>query len=219
MDFEQARTNMIEQQIRPWEVLSQQILTVMSDVHREDFVPADKKEHAFSDVRLPIGENQSMMHPSLEGRMLQSLEIKHTDDILEIGTGTGFITTCLAKMAKSVVSIDIRDSFTQQAQKMLAAKNITNVTLETADVIAKETDAKQYDAIVVTGSLKTVPQHLKEKLKITGRMFVITGDESQPIMQANLVVRYGQNEWLFTPIFETFMPPLENQNIEEVFEL
>ena len=219
MNFEEARNNMIEQQIRPWDVLSQQILTVMSDVHREDFVPADKKEHAFSDIRLPIGENQSMMHPSLEGRMLQALEIKETDEVLEIGTGTGFITTCLAKMAKSVVSIDVRESFTTQAKKMLAAKNIQNVTLETADVIANDATGKEYDAIVVTGSLKTVPQHLKEKLKIKGKMFVITGDESQPIMQANLVTRYGDNEWLFTPLFETYMTPLENQDTAKPFEL
>jgi protein-L-isoaspartate(D-aspartate) O-methyltransferase len=219
MNFEQARYNMIEQQVRPWDVLSGQVLAVMSDVAREDFVPTDKKEHAYSDVRLPIGENQCMMHPGLEGRMLQALDVNDTDEVLEIGTGSAYITACLASLAKSVVSIDIHPEFTQHAEKMLAAKDIQNVTLETADATQASDDKKQYDIVVITGSLERVPEHLKQKMKIKGRMFVITGSEKDPIMQANLVVRHGENEWLSTSLFETYMAPLENQKCKTTFSL
>jgi protein-L-isoaspartate(D-aspartate) O-methyltransferase len=159
------------------------------------------------------------MHPSLEGRMLQALDVNDTDEVLEIGTGSAYITACLASLAKSVVSIDIHPEFTQHAEKMLAAKDIQNVTLETADATQASDDKKQYDIVAITGSLEHVPEHLKQKMKIKGRMFVITGSEKDPIMQANLVVRYGENDWLSTSFFETYMAPLKKQKCETTFSL
>ena len=219
MNSEQARINMVEQQVRPWEVLSQKVLTLFSTLPREDFVPEDKKALAYSDIRLPIGENQTMMHPSLEGRMLQALDVNENDTVLEIGTGSAFITVCLATLAKSVVSIDLFESFTSHAQRMLAAKNIENVSLKTGDALAEDTDKGQYSVVVISGSVSEVSDNLKNKLTVGGRMFAIVGSPDEPIMHAMLITRTSNNEWFEQSLFETFMAPLENSAKPKVFSL
>ena len=133
MNFEEARFNMVEQQVRPWDVLAPEVLDVMSEVPRENFVPADYKNMAYSDCGVPIGNNQEMLKPVLVGRLLQALNIQSNEIVLEVGTGTGYITACLAKLAAYVYSVDINPDFLPQAQRNLTSLEIDNVTLETGD--------------------------------------------------------------------------------------
>ncbi|MGD8312791.1 MAG: protein-L-isoaspartate O-methyltransferase, partial [Gammaproteobacteria bacterium] len=152
-DFEQARFNMIEQQVRPWDVLDQRVLDTMSGVPREAFVPQRYRALAFADTNIPLGHDQVMMAPKVEGRLLQALAILPEDSVLEIGTGSGYLTACLARLAGHVTSLDIMPDFTASAGGRLGEHNIANVTLETADAADGIDSGERFDAIAVTGSL------------------------------------------------------------------
>ena len=214
-DFKQARFNMIEQQVRTWEVLDQRVLDTMSAIPRENFVPQRYRTLAFADTNIPLGNKQVMMAPKVEGRLLQSLSITPQDSILEIGTGSGYLTACLARLGKHVTSIDITPDFTSTAGASLAAEGITNITLETADVANGLNSSAQYDAIAVTGSLPLLQQQFHENLKIGGRLFVITG--KLPIMEAMLITRVNQGNWSQECLFETCIPPLEHASRPQGF--
>ncbi len=211
MDTEHARFNMIEQQIRPWEVLDQQVLDVISRTPREEYVPAEHRALAFSDINIPLPYyGQQMMRPNVEGRLLQSLAIRNTDNILEIGTGSGYLTACLAQLAKHVYSIDIHQAFTEQSGKILKAHNINNITLKTGDACTEAVITGKFDAIAITGGLPVVLPQLKQALSPNGRLFAVLGQPDTPIMEAQLITRINENQWSTESLFETSIPMLLN---------
>jgi protein-L-isoaspartate(D-aspartate) O-methyltransferase len=214
-DLEQARFNMIEQQVRTWEVLDQRVLDTMNRIPRENFVPEHYRSLAFVDTEIPIGHDQVMMAPKVEGRLLQALNITPQDSILEIGTGSGYLTACLASLGKHVTSIDIVPDFTTAAAARLDEQGISNVTLETADVANGINTSEQYDVIAVTGSLPLLQKQFHESLKIGGRLFVITG--KLPIMEALLITRVNENNWSQESLFETCIAPLEHASRPQGF--
>jgi protein-L-isoaspartate(D-aspartate) O-methyltransferase len=206
IDIEQARFNMIEQQVRPWDVLDQRVLDAMQMIPRENFVPERYRSLAFADTNIPLGHDQVMMAPNVEGRLLQALAIQPDDTILEIGTGSGYLTACLARLGRHVTSIDIEPEFTAQAAAKLAAQGISNITLETADAAAGVERGKSFDVIAVTGSLPLLQQQFHHNLNTGGRLFVICGQ--LPIMEALLITRVDATHWSRESLFETSIPPL-----------
>jgi protein-L-isoaspartate(D-aspartate) O-methyltransferase len=216
-ELEQARFNMIEQQIRPWDVLDQRVLDTMKMIPREDFVPEPYRSLAFADTNIPLGHNQVMMAPNVEGRLLQALAIQPEDTILEIGTGSGYLTACLARLGRHVTSIDIEPEFTAQAQSRLAAQGISNVTLETADAAGGMERGKSFDVIAVTGSLPVLQQQFHDNLNTGGRLFVICGQ--LPIMEALLITRVDASSWTRESLFETTIPPLLHAEVAQSFIL
>lgn len=215
MNLEQARFNMIEQQIRPWDVLDDRVLEVLSATPREDFVPEKYRALAFSDISIPLPHDQVMMPPKLEGRLLQSLELQSTDSILEIGTGSAYLTAGLARLGERVHSIELYEDFIDAARDKLAQHDIHNVTLEAGDAAAGWSGGQTFDAIAVTGSLPTLHQGFHKLLNPGGRLFVIVGQP--PVMQALLITRVGEQEWNHESLFETSIPPLVNAPQPESF--
>jgi protein-L-isoaspartate(D-aspartate) O-methyltransferase len=210
MDFEKARFNMVEQQVRPWDVLNPRVLEVISEIPRENFTPDEYKTLAYVDTRIPLGSYEdhpcAMANPNLTGRILQALDVQEDDLVLEIGTGSGYLTACLAKMGRHVDSVDINEALTEMAKKNLQSLNIENVNLVTGDA-SKTWEQKQfYDAIAITAAMKTIPDSYKNLLKTGGRMFVVTGDA--PAMTAHLVTRTGKDEWTVEDLFETSIEPM-----------
>jgi len=205
MNTDFARQQMVSQQIRAWDVLDASVLQVISTVPREHFVPAGYETLAFADTEIPIGHGQSMMTPPVEGRLLQALELEHSDNVLEIGTGTGFLTACLAGLAASVTSVDIHDDFLRVAARHLEESGIENVDLVAMDA-TQELPKKHYDAIAVTGSIQTFDPRYVEALHPGGRLFIVVGDA--PAMDARLVRRTGDNDWRSETLFETNLTPL-----------
>ncbi|HEC16803.1 MAG TPA: protein-L-isoaspartate O-methyltransferase [Sedimenticola sp.] len=216
-NIEQARFNMVQQQIRPWEVLDQQVLSTLTGVPREDFVPDGYRNVAFADIEIPLGHGEHMMKPVIEARMLQALAVRPTDKVLEIGTGSGFITACLASLGGYVTSLDIHADFTAQAHARLEKLGLRNVTVKTADALAIPSDNRSFDVIAVTGSVpdpKAV-ELLQNQLNIGGRLFVIVGEA--PVMEACLITRVGDNQWRREMLFETEIAPLVNVAAPEPF--
>lgn len=217
LNVDQARFNMVEQQVRTWDVLDPSVLDVLAAVPREQFVPEGYRELAFSDVRIPLGNNEVMMPPNLEGRLLQALAITSDDRVLEIGTGSGFVTACLAKLAAHVTSVEIDASLLDTAKQRLADASITNVQLENADACAFGWgEGKRFDTIAVTGSIPSRQPALEELLEVGGRMFVVIGTD--PIMQATLITRISEREWNVEPLVETHIPMLRNAAPPAAFE-
>ena len=211
MDFDKARYNMVEQQVCPWDVLNNDVLEILSSVPRELFTPEAYKNLAYADTRIPLGsfENHGcfMLNPVIEGRILQHLAITDDDVVLEIGTGSGYLTACIAKLARHVDSVDINPDMTAMAEKNLTALGISNFQLRTGDASNGWYECKPaYDAIAITGSLPAVPECYKRSLKVGGRLFVVTGDA--PVMTAQLVTRTSQNEWVTESVFETCIDTL-----------
>ena len=202
MNLEYARINMIEQQIRPWGIGDQVVLDTMSTIQREQFVPIAYRQLAFADVEIPLGHDEFMMAPRVEARMLQALQITSTDTCLEIGTGSGFVTACMASLSQQVDSLDIHDDFTQQAAEHLDAQNIHNYTLHTGDALRHWQPTRQYDVIAVTSSIpESALPRLSAWLTIGGRMFVVIG--TQAVMQAVLLTRQEDGEFTKTILFDT----------------
>ncbi len=216
MDTELARENMIEQQIRTWEVLDQNVLDLINEVHREDFIPQEFKALAFADTRIPIGHEQVTMTPKVEARLLQSVDIKPTDRVLEIGTGCAYLTALLAKSAEKVISIDIYADFISSAQKKLDQHSISNVELITGDVFAGWKTTGVFDVIVVTGSVPVLDDVLLSNLNTGGRMFVIVGES--PAMEALLLKRVDDEQCATESLFETDLPVLIGAASENQFE-
>ena len=211
VNFELARRNMIAQQVRPWDVLDDRVLDAMQHVPREDFVPAEYRNVAYTDLELPIGHEQVLMAPKLVGRMLQALDIQPHDRVLEVGTGTGYTTALLARLAHEghVYSVDLQSEFTTAARQRLASHGIRNVTLETGNAVNGWDAHEPYDAIAITGSLPLLTdgfQRIRESLAVGGRLFVIVGEA--PTMEAILITRMTDNEWRSEGLFETLLPAL-----------
>jgi protein-L-isoaspartate(D-aspartate) O-methyltransferase len=207
-DIEQARFNMIEQQVRPWQVLDPLVLQTMQEVPREAFVPETCRSLAFTDTNLPIGQGQVMMAPVVEGRLLQALAVQPQETVLEIGTGSGFLTACLARLGQRVTSIDIFPELVDAAAARLATQQIANISLLKGDAFTDLDAAQRYDVIAVTGSIPVLAQEFHRNLNTGGRLFVITG--SLPIMQALLITRINDHHWSSECLFETCIPPLIN---------
>ena len=212
MDYELARFNMIEQQIRTWEVLDQDVLNLLFQVKREDFVPVAYRAIAFTDMEIPIGEGQFMMAPKMEARIVQELAPTANERVLEIGTGSGYLTALLASRALSVTSVEIFDAFSRNAASNLARAQITNVILRVGDGAQSPAafigiDTK-FEVVVLTGSVPILPDAYLDVLTENGRLFAIIGDA--PAMKATLFTRTGSNAFAATEIFETVVPPLLN---------
>ncbi len=206
MDFQQARFNMVEQQIRTWEVLDQAVLDALFDVPREQFVPETYRQLAFSDTRIPLGMGQSMMTPKVEARLVQALNPGPRDRALEIGTGSGYLTALLAHFASSVVSVERYAAFTEGAAKRLRARDISNVALITADGIGGYAAQAPFDVIAVTGSFARRQPALEAQLALGGRLFMVTG--TGPAMEALLITRNAEQAFAVESLFETELEPL-----------
>lgn len=215
MNFEQARFNMIEQQIRPWDVLDQKVLDLIARIHREDFIPEEYRQLALADVNLPLAYGQCTMTPKLEARLLQALDIHKDDEVLEIGTGCAYLTALLSASARHVTSVDIYPEFTELAAEKLVKYNCQNVTLETGDAIRGWSKHGPYDVIVVTGSVPVLESCFQEQLNEAGRLFVIVG--TSPVMEAMLLTRINTQEWNREILFETDLPPLVGAQNPEKF--
>lgn len=209
-NFEQARFNMVEQQVRPWEVLDQRVLSLLAEAPREAYVPESYRNLAYADIEIPLGHGEYMMKPVLEGRMLQAINIQPGDKILEVGTGSGFITACLATLGETVTSLELHADLSEKAQAALNAQDIDNVNLKVADALVDHGENGPFDAIVFTGSVPEAKavEGFKPLLNVGGRMFVVTGEA--PIMEANLITRVSENEWRQEALFETELPSLAN---------
>ena len=216
MNFEQARFNMVEQQVRPWEVLDERVLKLLEETHREDFVPVRYRKMAFADMAIPLEHGECMMKPVVEGRLLQALEMKPDETVLEIGTGSGFITACLAQLAKSVVTVDIHEQFVNEAAERLKEKNIQNVEFDTGDAMTGWQPEQAHDVLVVTGSVPEVPEHFRGWVNPGGRMFVVSGEA--PAMEAKLLTRLNATEWREESLFETDLARLINAEKAPEFE-
>jgi protein-L-isoaspartate(D-aspartate) O-methyltransferase len=198
---------MVEQQVRAWDVLKPDILEVLKSVPREQFVPAGFETLAFADTEIPIGHGQIMMTPTVEGRVLQALALDASDAVLEVGTGTGFLCACIARLAGRVTSVDIHEDFLKTAAANLEDSGISNVELLTMDA-TKDLPDENFDAIAITGSIQTLDSRFIAALKPGGRLFVVVGDA--PAMDACLIRRTGDNDWQTESLFETELMPLVN---------
>ncbi|MBL4761876.1 MAG: protein-L-isoaspartate O-methyltransferase [Gammaproteobacteria bacterium] len=212
---ETARYNMIEQQIRPWNVLDPRVLDTLAKVPRETFLEAKQQSLAFSDTSIPLPEGQSMLRPIAEGRLLQALQIKPNDTILEVGTGSGFLTACLATLGKQVLSIDIFPVFKTMAEKHLQKVAINNVEIRTQDAMADWLGDARFDVIVISGALPNIPEAYKNALNMGGRLFTITG--TSPLMNADVVTRTAKKEWSQEFVYETDATYLVNSQPEQTF--
>ena len=215
LDYAKARENMVEQQVRPWDVLDARVLSTIATLPREGFVPEALRALAYADTALPLGHGEAMMKPVLEGRTLQSLLPQANESVLEIGTGSGYLTACLATLAREVVSIERHADLADAARARLAAQGITNARIETADAFDWD-NARQFDAICVTGAVETLPPRLLEWLKPGGRLFAVQGHS--PAMQAILVHR-GVNGPRTESLFETDLPYLAGAAPQPAFVL
>jgi protein-L-isoaspartate(D-aspartate) O-methyltransferase len=216
MNIEQARFNMIEQQIRPWEVLDQQVLDLLFVVKREDFVPPPYRNLAFADMEIPIGSGQAMLAPRVEARLLQELGIQKTDKVLEIGTGSGYMAALLAARAEHVISIESRPALADIARQNLERAGIGNVTVEVGNGANGWAQRGPYDVIVVSGSLPTLPDALLKQLRVGGRLAAIVG--TAPVMEAQLVTCSADGVFNTVNLFETVAPPLDGGDAKPAFE-
>ena len=206
-NMEQARFNMIEQQIRPCDVLEGRILELLKHVRREQFVPAGMKELSFADMEIPLGHGASMWLPKLEARAVQELHLTRSDKVLEVGTGSGYLTALLSALAGHVTSVEIVPELSAQAGQNLAALQRDNVTLEVGDA-AQGWSGGSYDAIVLTGSTPVLPEAFRNSLNVGGRLFAIIGDA--PAMEATLITRVASDVFETVNIMETSVAPLQN---------
>lgn len=210
MDFEKARINMVEQQVRPWDVLNPRVLEVIGEVPRENFTPDEYKNLAYVDTRIPIGSYEdhpcNMANPVIEGRILQEMDIQSDDLILEIGTGSGYLTACMAKLGRHVDTVDINEELSETAEKNVHSLGINNVIFSTGDACESWHQKNSYDVIVISAAMKQIPEEYKKMLKPNGRLFVVTG--KAPAMKAYRVTRSEEDEWTVDELFETSIEPM-----------
>lgn len=206
IDYVQARQTMVESQVRTWDVLDPRVLDTLSRVRREDFVPPAYRALAFADLGLPLGHGEVMMKPVIEGRLLQALALQPDDEVLEIGTGSGFLTACLATLAHRVTSVDLRSDFVQAAQTRLLGAGLGNAELAVTEAVRDFAPGRSFDAIAVTGAVHSIPARFLDWLRPGGRLFAIRGES--PAMQAVLVRHAGDGRFSEESLFETDLPYL-----------
>ncbi len=217
MNFETARHQMLAQQIRAWNVLDDRVLEVLRATPREAFVPDSDRDLAFADTEIPIGHGQAMMNPMLEGRLLQELTIDSLDSVLEIGTGSGYLTACLGRLAASVHSVEIFSDLSQSAAKRVDKLGIRNANFEICDAFTLQPSDRQYDVVAITGSLPALTEHFIGMLKPHGRLFAVVGHP--PAMEARLITVHSDGTWSAANLFETVLAPLVNAPDPEPFVL
>jgi len=215
MNIEQARFNMVEQQIRPWEVLDQQVLDLLYVVRREEFVPQAYQALAFSDLEIPIGEGETMMQPKVEARILQEAAPGGTDKVLEVGTGSGYMAALLAHRARHVHSVEIAPALKRFGEANLRRAGIVNVTVEPGDAARGWPKHAPYDVIVLTGSTPVLPDAFLAQLAPGGRLFAVVGEP--PVMSARLVTAVAGGSFNTVDLFETQLAPLKNALAREKF--
>lgn len=214
--LEKARFNMIEQQVRTWEVLDPEVLDVLRTVPREEFVPARYRKLAFADLRIPLGHDQVMMKPLEEGRVLQCLALGRNDRVLEIGTGSGFLTACLARMARSVTSLEVFGELAAQAREILSTHRFNNAEVIHTDALGDWSPDDTFDAVVVTGSVAEIPVRFRDWVADGGRLFMVRGHS--PVMEAVCLTALGGGEWHTDSLFETDLPRLIHGEDVPTFE-
>lgn len=215
-NFEMARSQMLKQQIRAWDVLDKRVLRTLAETPREQFVPEAYRDLAFADTEIALAHGQKMMAPKIEGRLLQALDIEPSDDVLEVGTGSGYLTACLARLAAHVWSVDIFPDFTADAGAKLSEHGIDNVTLETADALTLG-HRDRFDAIAVTGAVPNLDERFVRMLRPRGRLFIVVG--RPPIMDARLVTKHVGGQWSEESLFDTLLDTLINAEQPEPFIL
>lgn len=211
---ETARRQMIDQQVRAWDVLDERVLETLAAVPRERFVPEPYRDVAFADTAIPLAHGQCMLAPKVEGRILQALELRRGDEALEVGTGSGFFAACLARMAGHVRTVEIFADLSRSAGEALRELSVTNVTVECADATTLD-ESGLYDAIAVTASLPVYDRRFERALRLGGRLFVVVG--TGPAMEARLVTRTADDQWATETLFETVFPPMINATIPDPF--
>jgi protein-L-isoaspartate(D-aspartate) O-methyltransferase len=214
MDTLAARRQMVDQQIRTWEVLDPRVLDALCAVPREAFVPAEYRELAFADAPFPIGFGQSMLSPKLQGRILQALGVSAADHVLEVGSGTGYLAACLSLLGSSTRSIDIHPGLVELSRANLRALPEAKVEFETRDAFSAA-PLGEYDVVAVTGSLPVYDTRFEKSLRVGGRLFAMVG--AAPVMDAILVRRVDDNEWIRESLFETVVAPLINATAAQKF--
>ncbi len=216
MNLEEARSQMLGQQIRAWEVLDDRVLSVLGQTQRESFVPDGYSDLAFADWEIPLRHGQQMMAPKIEGRLLQALRLDPADTVLEIGTGSGFLTACLSQLATSVVSIDLYEDFSRDAKAEIDKLGLDNVEFRTADALEMD-HQEQFDAIAVTGSVPELDDHFIRMLRPGGRLFIVVG--RVPVMEACVVTKHERGGHAHESLFESVVRPLVNADRPEPFVL
>ena len=208
MNTEQARFNMIEQQIRPWNVLDQDVLNLLSIVKRENYVPAAYKNLAFADIEIPLAAGQKMLQPRIEARVLQEVGVKKHETVLEIGAGSGYMSALLAHRGRHVLAVDIKPEMVALARENLSQDGVTNVEVVEGDGARGWADGAPFDVIVVSGGLPVLPQDLLGQLKIGGRLAAFVG--VLPVQKAQIITRVGESEYKIDDVFEAYIDPLLN---------
>lgn len=206
MNIEQARFNMIEQQIRPWNVLDQDVLDLLHIVKREQFVPAACAALAFADTEIPLGNGAEMFNPKVEARILQELQLKKHENVLEIGAGSGYMAALLASKARHVTTVEINPALQAMAQQNLANANVTNVTVELGNGADGWSAGAPFDVIMISGALEVLPENFKKQLKVGGRIAAVVGEA--PVMECVIITRVAENAFDTVKIFETNIKPL-----------
>lgn len=214
MDRDYARLQMVNQQVRGWNVYNERVLDMLKELPREDFVPAGFETLAFADVEIPLIHDQRMMTPTIEGRLLQALSLQGGENVLEVGTGSGFMTACLARLAAHVTSVEIFSDLVATARHKLDAAGIDNVDVMQMDAMQALPDG-HFDAIAVTGSIQVFDPRFVDALGDQGRLFVVVGDS--PAMEAKLIERTGEHDWKTISLFETDLAPLVHGTLPPQF--
>jgi len=215
MDMLAARSQMVHQQIRTWEVLDLRVLSVFESLPRDRFAPEAYRNAAYADMQIPLPHGEVMLAPKIEGRLLQALDPQPEERVLEIGTGSGYFAACLAKLAREVLTVDIHPDFIEDAGKILKAVGLKNLQLETRDGTRLEWLDGRYDVIAVTGSLPVYDPAYEQRLNVGGRLMVVVG--KSPVMEALLVTRTAEDAWTRESLFETDLPALKNAVAPRVF--
>jgi len=202
-----VREQMIEQQVRAWDVLDERVLQILRKVPRDQFTPEQQRFRAYADSEVPLPHDQHMLRPSVVGRLLQALDLKGSEHVLEIGAGSGFITACLRTAAARVRSVEIFPALAEMARRNLDSLGLRDIEVVTADALQLDTGS-HYGAIAITGSLPVYDERFERQLEIGGRLFVVVGEP--PVMEARLIRRTGENSWTSESLFETVIDPLVN---------
>jgi protein-L-isoaspartate(D-aspartate) O-methyltransferase len=206
---------MVESQIRTWEVLDQTVLDLLMTIKREEFVPEKYRDLAFADMEIPLGHGEAMLAPKMEARMIQELDVRKTDKILEVGTGSGYVTALLAKLGGQVVSVERIKEFSQAATRKLAGHGLQNVQLLSGDGAEGWPAQAPYDVILLTGSVPVLSTAFQEQLAIGGRLLAVIGES--PVMTAYLITRVSERAFNSVGLFETSIPALQNVKQPERF--
>lgn len=207
MNFDQARFFMIEQQIRPWDVLAPEILALLESTPRHLYVPEAQHKLAYSDLEIPIGEGEFMLSPKIEAKILQAIDLDPQDRVLEVGTGVGYLTRLISQLAQQVTSVEWHASIAEQAKANLA--DVDNVSLHQGDASHDWPDGESYDAILITGAMTNIPKAYYDKLTLGGRLLAFVGQS--PAISATLITRISDEEWVEESLFETDVAPLHSQ--------